>query len=287
MTKKKKAVTIVLSAVAAVVVLTLLYDMIFPKLYVRAKYPDMTVTAIEKEKGSWSLFGISDPEMRYLYYKMYDPKNDLSFTQQFSYSIFLPVYSAGDDQYEGTLRKHNISIMAEEGFREIADEFCSDYIFMDNPFNGVDLTGYLLFINERDPKLIKALADSLDGYVEDFFRRKQYDYISYSIYICTDDETYEKLKAASTEGVFSASYWGQAYFTDVIPRMLDCEATRITATNDGFSERIFTDKGDKTDDEYQSPESFDTVMFWYDSEPNAAYSGHFYLFGLDFNGGNN
>lgn len=287
MTKKKKAVTIVLSAVAAVVVLTLLYDMIFPKLYVRAKYPDMTVTAIEKEKGSWSLFGISDPEMRYLYYKMYDPKNDLSFTQQFSYSIFLPVYSAGDDQYEGTLRKHNISIMAEEGFREIADEFCSDYIFMDNPFNGVDLTGYLLFINERDPKLIKALADSLDGYVEDFFRRKQYDYISYSIYICTDDETYEKLKAASTEGVFSASYWGQAYFTDVIPRMLDCEATRITATNDGFSERIFTDIGDKTDDEYQSPESFDTVMFWYDSEPNAAYSGHFYLFGLDFNGGNN
>lgn len=287
MTKKKKAVTIVLSAVAAVVVLTLLYDMIFPKLYVRAKYPDMTVTAIEKEKGSWSLFGISDPEMRYLYYKMYDPKNDLSFTQQFSYSIFLPVYSAGDDQYEGTLRKHNISIMAEEGFREIADEFCSDYILMDNPFNGVDLTGYLLFINERDPKLIKALADSLDGYVEDFFRRKQYDYISYSIYICTDDETYEKLKAASTEGVFSASYWGQAYFTDVIPRMLDCEATRITATNDGFSERIFTDMGDKTDDEYQSPESFDTVMFWYDSEPNAAYSGHFYLFGLDFNGGNN
>lgn len=287
MTKKKKAVTIVLSAVAAVVVLTLLYDMIFPKLYVRAKYPDMTVTAIEKEKGSWSLFGISDPEMRYLYYKMYDPKNDLSFTQQFSYSIFLPVYSAGDDQYEGTLRKHNISIMAEEGFREIADEFCSDYILMDNPFNGVDLTGYLLFINERDPKLIKALADSLDGYVEDFFRRKQYDYISYSIYICTDDETYEKLKAASTEGVFSASYWGQAYFTDVIPRMLDCEATRITAANDGFSERIFTDMGDKTDDEYQSPESFDTVMFWYDSEPNAAYSGHFYLFGLDFNGGNN
>lgn len=287
MTKKKKAVAIVLSAVAAVVVLTLLYDMIFPKLYVRAKYPDMTVTAIEKGKGSWSLFGISDPEMRYLYYKMYDPKNDLSFTQQFSYSIFLPVYSAGDDQYEGTLRKHNISIMAEEGFREIADEFCSDYILMDNPFNGVDLTGYLLFINERDPKLIKALADSLDGYVEDFFRRKQYDYISYSIYICTDDETYEKLKAASTEGVFSASYWGQAYFTDVIPRMLDCEATRITATNDGFSERIFTDMGDKTDDEYQSPESFDTVMFWYDSEPNAAYSGHFYLFGLDFNGGNN
>lgn len=65
---------IVLSAVAAVIVLTLLYDMIFPKLYVRAKYPDMTVTAIEKEKGSWSLFGISDPEMRYLYYRMYDPK---------------------------------------------------------------------------------------------------------------------------------------------------------------------------------------------------------------------
>lgn len=281
MTKKKKILTIVLSAAAAAIALTLLYDMIFPKLYVSAKYPDMTVTAIEKEKGSWALFGISDPEMRYLYYRMYDPKNDISFTQQFSYSIFLPVYSAGADQYEETLRKHNISIMAEDGFREIADEFCSDYIFMDNPFNGEDLTGYLLFINERDPKL----ADSLDGYVEDFFRRKQYDYITYSIYICTDDKTYEKLKAVSTEGVFSAGYWGQAYFTDIIPQMLDCEATRITATNDGFSERIFTDMGDKTDDEYQSPESFDTVMFWYDSEPNAAYSGHFYLFGLDFNGG--
>lgn len=61
--------------------------------------------------------------------------------------------------------------MAEEGFREIADEFCSDYIFMDNPFNGEDHTGYLLFINERDPKLIKALADSLDGYVEVFSER--------------------------------------------------------------------------------------------------------------------
>ena len=97
MTKKKKILTIVLSAAAAVIVLTLLYDMIFPKLYVSAKYPDMTVTAIEKKKGSWALFGISGPEMRYLYYRMYDPKNDLSFTQQFSYSIFLPVYSAGAD----------------------------------------------------------------------------------------------------------------------------------------------------------------------------------------------
>lgn len=158
---------------------------------------------------------------------------------------------------------------------------------MDNPFNGEDHTGYLLFINERDPKLIKALADSLDGYVEDFFRKKQYDYITYSIYICTDDETYEKLKAASTKGDFSAGYIGQAHFTDIIPQMLDCKATRITAANDGFSERIFTDMGDKSDDEYQPPESFDTVMFWYDSEPNAAYSGYFYLFGLDFNGGNN
>lgn len=287
MTKKEKAVAIVLSAVAAVIVLTLLYDMIFPKLYVRAKYPDMTVTAIEKEKGSWSLFGISDPEMRYLYYRMYDPKNDLSFTQQFSYSIFLPVYSAGTDQYEETLRKHNISIMAEEGFREIADEFCSDYIFMDNPFNGEDHTGYLLFINERDPKAIRALADGLDKYVSDFYFKDYTAYISYSIYICTDDDTYCRLKAASPESCSSAGYYGQAYFSDIIPRMLDCKATRITAANDGFSERIFTDMGDKSDDEYQPPESFDTVMFWYDSEPNAAYSGHFYLFGLDFNGGNN
>lgn len=287
MTKKKKAVAIVLSTVAAVIVLTLLYDMIFPKLYVRAKYPDMTVTAIEKGKGSWSLFGISDPEMRYLYYRMYDPKNDLSFTQQFSYSIFLPVYSAGADQYEETLRKHNISIMAEEGFREIADEFCSDYIFMDNPFNGEDHTGYLLFINERDPKAIRALADGLDKYVSDFYFKDYTAYISYSIYICTDDDTYCRLKAASPESCSSAGYYGQAYFSDIIPRMLDCKATRITAANDGFSERIFTDMGDKSDNEYQPPESFDTVMFWYDSEPNAAYSGHFYLFGLDFNGGNN
>lgn len=287
MTKKKKAVAIVLSAVAAVIVLTLLYDMIFPKLYVRAKYPDMTVTAIEKEKGSWSLFGISDPEMRYLYYKMYDPKNDLSFTQQFSYSIFLPVYSADADQYEETLRKHNISIMAEEGFREIADEFCSDYIFMDNPFNGEDHTGYLLFINERDPKAIRALADGLDKYVSDFYFKDYTAYISYSIYICTDDDTYCRLKAASPESCSSAGYYGQAYFSDIIPQLLDCKATRITAANDGFSERIFTDMGDESDDEYQPPESFDTVMFWYDSEPNAAYSGHFYLFGLDFNGGNN
>lgn len=287
MTKKEKAVAIVLSAVAAVIVLTLLYDMIFPKLYVRAKYPDMTVTAIEKGKGSWSLFGISDPEMRYLYYRMYDPKNDLSFTQQFSYSIFLPVYSAGADQYEETLRKHNISIMAEEGFNDTVNEYCSDYILWDNPFGGEDFTGYLLFINERDPKAIRALADGLDKYVSDFYFKDYTAYISYSIYICTDDDTYCRLKAASPESCSSAGYYGQAYFSDIIPQMLDCKATRITAANDGFSERIFTDMGDKSDDEYQPPESFDTVMFWYDSEPNAAYSGHFYLFGLDFNGGNN
>ena len=46
MTKKKKILTIVLSAAAAAIALTLLYDMIFPKLYVMTKYPDMTVTAI-------------------------------------------------------------------------------------------------------------------------------------------------------------------------------------------------------------------------------------------------
>ena len=287
MTKKKKILTIVISSAAALILLTVLYNIIFPKIYIKPKYPEMTVSEIEKGKGSWSLFGISDPEMRYLYYRMYDPKNDISFTQQFSYSIFFPVYSADKDYYEEKLRKATISRMAEKGFNDTVNEYCSDYILWDNPFGGEDFTGYLLFINERDPKLIKALADSLDGYVEDFFRKKQYDYITYSIYICTDDKTYEKLKAVSTEGIFSAGYLGQAHFTDIIPQMLDCEATRITATNDGFSERIFTDMGDKTDDEYQSPESFDTVMFWYDSEPNAAYSGHFYLFGLDFNGGNN
>lgn len=285
MTKKKKILTIVLSAAAAVIVLTLLYDMIFPKLYVRTKYPDMTVTAIEKEKGSWSLFGISDPEMRYLYYKMYDPKNDISFTQQFSYSIFLPVYSAGADQYEETLRKHNISIMAEEGFNDTVNEYCSDYILWDNPFGGEDFTGYLLFINERDPKAIRALADGLDKYVSDFYFKDYTAYISYSIYICTDDDTYCRLKAASPESCSSAGYYGQAYFSDIIPQLLDCEATRITASSDGFSKEIFSRMGDANDDEYQPPESFDTVMFWYDSEPNAAYSGHFYIFGLDFNGG--
>lgn len=287
MTKKKKAVAIVLSAVAAVIVLTLLYDMIFPKLYVRAKYPDMTVTAIEKEKGSWSLFGISDPEMRYLYYRMYDPKNDISFTQQFSYSIFFPVYSADKDYYEEKLRKATISRMAEKGFNDTVNEYCSDYILWDNPFGGEDFTGYLLFINERDPKAIRALADGLDKYVSDFYFKDYTAYISYSIYICTDDDTYRRLKTASPESCSSAGYYGQAYFSDIIPQLLDCEATRITAANDGFSERIFTDMGDKSDDEYQPPESFDTVMFWYDSEPNAAYSGHFYLFGLDFNGENN
>ena len=177
--------------------------------------------------------------------------------------------------------------MAEKGFNDTVNEYCSDYILWDNPFGGEDFTGYLLFINERDPKAIRALADGLDKYVSDFYFKDYTAYISYSIYICTDDDTYCRLKAASPESCSSAGYYGQAYFSDIIPQMLDCKATRITAANDGFSERIFTDMGDKSDDEYQPPESFDTVMFWYDSEPNAAYSGHFYLFGLDFNGGNN
>lgn len=287
MTKKKKILTIVISSAAALILLTVLYNIIFPKIYIKTKYPDMTVTAIEKEKGSWSLFGISDPEMRYLYYRMYDPKNDLSFTQQFSYSIFFPVYSADKDYYEEKLRKATISRMAEKGFNDTVNEYCSDYILWDNPFGGEDFTGYLLFINERDPKAIRALADGLDKYVSDFYFKDYTAYISYSIYICTDDDTYRRLKTASPESCSSAGYYGQAYFSDIIPQLLDCEATRITASSDGFSERIFTDMGDKSDDEYQPPESFDTVMFWYDSEPNAAYSGHFYLFGLDFNGGNN
>ena len=285
MTKKKKILAIVISSAAALIILTVLYNIIFPKIYIKTKYPEMTVSAIEKGKGSWSLFGISDPEMRYLYYRMYDPKNDISFTQQFSYSIFFPVYSADKDYYEEKLRKATISRMAENGFNDTVNEYCSDYILWDNPFDGEDFTGYLLFINERDPKAIRALADGLDKYVSDFYFKDYTAYISYSIYICTDDDTYRRLKTASSENCSSAGYYGQAYFSDIIPQLLDCEATRITASSDGFSEEIFNRMGDANDDEYQPPDSFDTVMFWYDSEPNAAYSGHFYLFGLDFNGG--
>ncbi|MGN1136699.1 MAG: hypothetical protein ACI4SF_10825 [Oscillospiraceae bacterium] len=284
MTKKKKVLLTVLLAIAAYIVLSAIYDNIFPALYIRKKYPDFQIVEVEKRKGSISFFyGPSDPEMRYLDYDMYDPNEDISFTQTFAYSIFFPFYKAYDSEYEEILKAKILHEPTAEEFEDALKRcYSSDYILVSDPFQYISSnTGFLIFIRESDTDALKRLTDGLDRFVLDYYRNRGMEYVCYSIFICTDDDTYQKLKGADMSNV-RAGYNGQAYFSDIIPDLLDCEATRITASNDGFSEKMFLDIGDKADDEYQPPENFDTVMFWYDGEPNAAYDGHFYLFGLNF-----
>lgn len=277
---KKKLLKAAVIAVISVVA----FNIIFPFLYTKLLFPNFPITEVSTRNGSLQLFGYSDFGYRYKDFSVYDEENDISIGVGFDMHILRPLYLPDGDakgRYEFILNdKHSKAYFKEEISKRV--QYLSDENFIvENPEMLGHHYGIHIYIPECDSETASELISNLNSYILAEDRKKDGYYISYSLNICMDDEVYSKIKSADFSRSDAAS-GGQAYFTDMLEKPLDCDITRLTASNEGFDEDIYNHKGDPGDDEYQSPENFQHLIFWYDSEPNSLPdSSHFYLFGIN------
>ena len=276
---KKKLI----KAAVITVILVITFNIIFPILYTKLLFPDFPITDVNTHNGSLSLFGYSDFGYRYKDFTVYDGENDISLGVGFDLHILRPLYFPDGDakgRYEFILNDKRSKARFKEEISQRVQYLSDENFIIENPEMQGRHYGIHIYIPETDSETVGKLISNLNSYILEEDRKKDGYYIEYSLNICMDDEIYSKIKSADFSKS-DATSGGQAYFTDMLEKPLGCKITRITASNDGFDEFIYENHGDTSDDEYQSPENFAHLIFWYDSEPNSIPNGsHFYLFGI-------
>lgn len=286
----KKAAAIVLSVVlviGAVIGGICIYNSTYPDSYIEENFSEAEIISKEVYDGSWSLF-YSTEGYRFVKYTMYDPAYDVEFEIEFERNITSPFYKLCEvtaEQYYNRIEHIEVHSFLKQEITAIVTEEYPDCYIVDNPCDdpcSLSDYGFHIYIGKLDTSVIEHLTAVLDSYISSQRRENGY-YIEYSLNICMDDKILNEIRSADlSKADTGALSVGQAYFTDMLEKPLNCKITRITASNDGFDEFIYENPGDTSDDEYQSPENFEHLIFWYDSEPNSLPNGsHFYLFGID------
>ena len=273
----KKKLLVILCAVIA-------FNIIFPLLYTKLLFPSFKITDVNTHNGSFQLFGYSDFGYRYKDFSVYDEENDISIGVGFDMHILRPLYLPDGDAkglYEFILDDKRSKARFKEEISKRVQYLSAENFIIENPEMQGRRYDIHIYIPEADSETVSELISNLNSYISAEDRRKDGYYIEYSLNICMDDEIYSMIKSADFSKSDAVS-GGQAYFTDMLEKPLECDITRITASNNGFDSCIYEYPGDIFDDEYQSPENFDHLIFWYDSEPNSVPdSSHFYLFGIN------
>lgn len=286
MTLKMKIIIVVIAVIAAVIIAACIYNSIFPKKYLKDKYPNAEIVCTETENGGFNgLFTPSDYGYRYFNCSLYDPSEDIHFRQNFELVWYFPFYRpiTPADNFEIQLAYKTLLYNTMDDMKAITEKYANECTVVPNPFDrrlSSNGCGCHIFVNRLGAKDLADLTAELDSYIRQKRRQDVLCYISYSVSICMDDEIYNKFAETDFSKAYS-SYTGHAYFTDMLTAVPEFEATRITASNNGFSSSIYENNGDPANDEYQDPNGFDHLVFWYDSEPNDIGHQMFYLFGVN------
>lgn len=277
---------LVIAVIALVYAAACIYNSIFPKKYLKGKYPNAAIVSLKTYNGRIfnGLMTSSDFGYRYADYKLYDETENISFGQDFKLVWYFPFYRPVSpiDNFEVQLKHKNFVNQTLDDMKTITEKYATDCTAVENPFDSyLNLRcGCHIFIKYQTAENLAALIKELDDYIVKIRRNNYVNYISYSVFVCMDDEVYNKFAETNFSNAHAA-YIGHGYFTDMLTAVPEFEATRITASNNGFSAEIYRSFGDPTDDEYQDPKSFDHLVFWYESEPNAIGHQMFYLFGVN------
>lgn len=271
------------SIIAAVIILTVLYNRTFPQKYIEKNFPNIKVNSTSTR--SPGLFEGGDIiSGSYLTYECYDEENGLPLELVFYKDFFKPVYSDPDTtEYDNSLYHINHSAELCELISDTVGGYEEEYFVRANFSDCIDSRtsfGYCIFVPRQSTENLSGLIAAIDEFNRGR-RAAANEYITYSVFVCMDDEIYASLKNADFSNAHG-DYTGQAYFDDVMS-VLDCKTERITASGDGFDADIYENLGDRSDSEYKDPTSFEHLIFWYDGEPNANGSGNFHLFGVDMN----
>lgn len=277
----------VIAVITLVYAAACIYNSIFPKKYLNEKYPNAVIVSSDTHNGSIfnGIMVPSDFGYRYADYKLYDETENISFGQDFKLVWYFPFYRPVSpiDNFEVQLKHKNFVNQTLDDMKTITEKYAKDCTSAENPFDSYLNSGNCgchIFIKYQTAENLAALIKKLDDYILKIRRSNYVNHISYSVFVCMDDEVYNRFAETDFSNAY-AGYTGHAYFTDMLTAVPEFEATRITASNNGFSEKIYKNFGDRDDDEYQDPKNFDHLVFWYRSEPNAIGHQDFYLFGVN------
>lgn len=166
--------------------------------------------------------------------------------------------------------------LIENEFINVLNQTFSEYFIYKDVSNNA---GYDIFIYSSDYNQINDLLLELNNIVTKY---KSDIYTSFSVYIYKDEAVFNSTHfELYNNGAESSS--GQSYGKDMIEQYTGKEATRIGGST-GFDYDLFISNGSSasdTYDEYVDYNSFDYLVFWYTSEPNAAYhNGSMQIFGV-------
>lgn len=269
----KKKIFIRLIAAAVVIVI---WNISFPRIYTKIKYPDAEFVSSRTRNGSIYNGIMTPPDFGYRYatFFLYDALTDISFNQEFELVWYFPFYYPVRSNFESLYETKKNFNTALYNMERITKWHSEEYVIASgSPYADYE---FRIFLKRTETEKLAALIEELDDYIE---RKSPTSinpngyYISYLLYVCMDDEFYGKYAAEDNLNGF-------AYVPNI-------EYFRITASYNGFSAKIYENPGDPTykgiSDEYQDPDSFDHLVFYYESEPNMVrhQSQHFYLFGVN------
>ncbi|MCM1381859.1 MAG: hypothetical protein NC192_07960, partial [Muribaculaceae bacterium] len=205
--------------IAAVIIAAYIYNSVFPKKYIKNKYPNAEFVSSETENGGWNgLLTPSDYGYRYFRCKLYDPSEDIHFSQNFWLVWYFPFYrpSTPLDNFEIQLEHKTFTNKTVADMKEITEKYAAECTVAANPFDSYlsssSRCGCHIFVNKLETETLAALIKELDGYILKIRRQDVLSYISYSLFICMDDGVYGKFAETDFSNAHS-NYTGHAYFT--------------------------------------------------------------------------
>ena len=217
---------------------------------------------------------------KHMVYELYNAKEDIYFDFRFNKPWFSPFYiPESGDNYSAMLTLKNNRIQACAGIEKIINKYTDQGIIFHDPYNIPSYSlGCSIFTERLDENTLEELIDELNNYIDTKCRYPDRFYISCSLNICMDSDFFDGIQNAD----LSDDITGQIGFYTLISDA-SYEPVRITASDQGYSPKIYTAPDNRSDDEYQYLNSFEHLVFQYNSDPYmiADNKQQFYLFGLN------
>lgn len=189
------------------------------------------------------------------------------------YNIYVYYNNGWKDDYNERIRFNEKDKQILEKFNSIIKMYTNDFKIIKDPQldeqvdddNGYTDYGYIIYLYSLDENAVDDIIRQLDNYVAN----NNSCYINYGLYIVKNQKLYNELINSDISILNSnnTGVYGQTYAADLL-ETIGYNTQRITF-NDGYDKNIFISNGDNTDSEYQNPENFEYIVFWYSAERNS------------------
>ncbi|MCH5324278.1 MAG: hypothetical protein J1E39_03590 [Eubacterium sp.] len=209
--------------------------------------------------------------MRYI---CFDETYQFKFQVEFSYNDIHMLYPRNFYNDHETKVKNRESY--DEFISRIPDYYDEEYFTLYDPDS---VSGFMIYTEKPSYEKLETLVKGLDRTAQDILAETGIE-VEYSVYIL-DESVYNAIKNSDLTEYRTKTFgnsWHD-YFDEIFEYLFDIDPTRITSVR-GINADIYKNNGDPEDDEYQNPDVFDSVAFWYHSSPEDGLEGSFAVFGF-------